>query len=143
MSDFISKTIKNILSNGIALNLDSKEEEEYYMMKMFDFFSEETEFTSYLRQQNVLEIENSSMELAMEVIMSDSTLYMLPYSQDVFDIFTQVLRFISISHSDIIKDFRGIEETKIESITEVNQNDNEKPEETEEESDGDDDLEWI
>ena len=46
MSDFISKTIKNILSNGIALNLDSKEEEEYYMMKMFDFFSEETEFTS-------------------------------------------------------------------------------------------------
>ena len=141
MSNFISKTIKNILSNGIALNLESKEEEEHYMYNMFEFFSEETEFTSYLREKNVLEIENSNMELAMEVIINDSTLYMLPYSQDVFEIFTEVLRFISLNHTDVINDFRGSEETKIESIKEVNKKVEDEKEE--EEPSSDDDLDWI
>jgi aspartate carbamoyltransferase regulatory subunit len=46
-----SLQLKNILSNGIALNLESEEEEQHYIIKMQEYFVEETEFTAYLRER--------------------------------------------------------------------------------------------
>ena len=76
---FVSNTITSIFSNGVALNLESKEEEEYYIIKMQEYFEEKTNFPSYLRGKNTIEIEDSNMQLAMELIIQESTLYLLPY----------------------------------------------------------------
>ena len=85
------------------------------------------------------------MDLALELRISESTLYLLPYTEDVFEVFTEVLKFISSRHVQIMKEFRGIEETKIQSPDEVNQINNEKTDEKniEEDSSSDDDYEWI
>ena len=150
MSDFISKTIKSILTNGIALNLESEEEEDFYIMKMQEYFEEETEYPAYLRKGKVLEIESLDMQIAMEVTIQHSTLYILPYSQDIFEVFAEILKFISSSHMKLLQEFRGVEEIKIESITEIankkveNEKNEEKlQEEPEEESSSDDDYDWI
>ena len=147
MSNFISSTIKGILTNGISLNLDSEEEEQYYLIRMQEYFEEETEFPAYLRKKDILEIENTDMQIAMEVTIQQSTLYILPYSQDVLEIFTEILKFISAYHVSIIEDFRGNEPNKIESISEVGkviENYEKENQETEEDSDSDDDdFEWI
>ena len=146
MSNFISDTIAGILSHGISLHLDSKEEEQYYLIKMQEYFVTETDFPAYLWCEHNLEIEDSQMNIAMEVIIQESTMYLLPYSQEVFEVFTEILKFIANRHVEIMSEFRGQEVTKIESITEVNKNENEETietEEIEEESDGDDDFEWI
>jgi hypothetical protein len=146
MSDFISKTIAGILSHGISLHLESEEEEQYYLIKLQEYFVTETDFPAYLRGERSLEIEDSQMQIALEVIIQESTMYLLPYSQEVFEVFTEILKFIANCHVDIMSEFRGQEVTKIESITEVNKNKDEETDErteTEEESDGDDDYEWI
>ena len=149
MSDFISKTIKSILTNGIALNLESEEEEEFYIMKMQEYFEEETEYPAYLRKGKVLEIESLDMQIAMEVTIQYSTLYILPYSQDIFEVFAEILKFISSSHMKLLQEFRGIEEIKIESISDIakkvenEENEEKLQKEPEEESSSDDDYEWI
>jgi len=81
----------------------------------------------------------------MEIIIQQSTLYMLPYSQEVFLIFTEVLKFIANHHQEVVREFRGSEVNKIENPETLKQNEvlYEKEVEPEEESDGDDDYEWI
>lgn len=146
MSNTISSGITNIFLNGINLNLESLEEEQYYIHKILEYFEDKTNFPAYLRGDRVIEIENNEMNLALELRISESTLYLLPYSEDAFEVFTEVLKFISTRHVEIMKEFRGFEETKIQSPNEVNQlNDEETDEKTnpEEESSSDDDYEWI
>ena len=79
----------------------------------------------------------------MEILIQQSTLYILPYSPQVFEIFTEVLKFIANKHKIIMREFRGYEETKIESISEVNKIDETEEQIEEEESSSDDDYEWI
>jgi hypothetical protein len=145
MNNTISSGISNIFLNGINLNLESVEEEQYYTLKMLEFFEDKTDFPAYLRGDRVIEVENRDMDLALELRISESTLYLLPYTEDVFEVFTEVLKFISSRHVQIMKEFRGIEETKIQSPDEVNQINNEKTDEKniEEDSSSDDDYEWI
>lgn len=126
MNNTISSGISNIFLNGINLNLESVEEEQYYTLKMLEFFEDKTDFPAYLRGDRVIEVENRDMDLALELRISESTLYLLPYTEDVFEVFTEVLKFISSRHVQIMKEFRGIEETKIQSPDEVNQINNEK-----------------
>jgi len=144
-SDTVDNGIRNILLNGINLKLETIEEEEYYMDKLHQYFQEETEFSAYLRKDFGLEIETKDLQLGMEVHITKSTLFMIPYSTEVFPIFTEVLRFISQSHTQIIKEFRGTEEIKIErpkDLSDRMKNDI-KEETSEEESSSDDDFEWI
>ena len=141
MSDYISTGMKNILLNGINLNLESIEEEQNYIRKMHLYFVEETDFTAYLKKDDVLDIETLEMQLGIQVQIINSTLYMTPYIQDVFEIFAEVLKFISSRHMEVVTDFRGYEETQIQSPQELNKVTNEK--EIEEESSSDDDYEWI
>jgi hypothetical protein len=115
MSDTISSGISNIFLNGINLNLESMEEEQYYIHKILEYFEDKTSFPAYLRGDRVIEIENNEMNLALELRISESTLYLLPYSDDAFEVFTEVLKFISTRHVEIMKEFRGSEETKIQS----------------------------
>lgn len=142
-NDIISSGIKNILLNGIDLNLESPEEEQHYMINLKAFFEEETEFTAYLSKDGTLEVETPEMQLGMQIHIINSTLFMVPYVQDVFEIFTEVLKFIANKHQQVIREFRGFEETKIQSIKEINNLDHAKQKETEEESSSDDDYEWI
>ena len=143
--DFISASIKGILKNGINLYLETVEEEQYYTLKLLQYFEEETEFPTYLRQGHLIEIENLEMQIAAELLISNSTLYFIPYVSDIFDIFTEVLKFIAHNHERIMTEFRGVEETKIQSIKELNQVQDEKTDEKEkyEEESSDDDFEWI
>lgn len=142
--DSISNSIKQILINGINLNLDSIEEEQFYITKLIDYFEDETEFTAYLRKDNTMEIEDKEMQLAMDISIFNSTLFMTPYKSDIMEIFTQVLTFISARHLAVVSEFRGIEEIRIQSIQDVNKGIHEKEDyETEEESSDDDDYEWI
>ena len=144
----ISQGIKEILINGINLNLDSVEEEQHYIMKMIEYFENETDFTAYLKKDNIMEVETKEMQLAMEICIINSTLFMLPMMNDIFEVFTEVLKFISSQHLSVISEFRGIEEIKIENVRDVNQRkqgieENATEEEIEEESSDDDDYEWI
>jgi hypothetical protein len=146
VSSLISSGIKEILMNGINLNLETPEEEQFYIHKILEYFEEETEFTAYLKNDGTLDVETLEMQLGMQIQIISSTLFMIPYQQNVFEIFTAVLQFISSHHAEIVRDFRGSEETKIESIEEFNKGnitDNEETEELEEESSDDDDFEWI
>jgi len=143
--DFVSKSIKGILLNGINLSLESIEEEQHYIYKMLEYFESKTKFTAYLRKDRSIEVETPEMQLAMEIHIVNSTLFVIPYSNDVFEIFTEVLRFISSNHEFILREFRGVEENKIESVMELNKRvKNEvQQEESEEETSSDDDFEWI
>jgi len=142
-SDYMSTGIKNILLNGINLNLESVEEEQHYLINLCSHFEEETEFTAYLSKDGTLEVETLELQLGMQIHIIDSTLYMVPYKQEVFEIFAEVLKFISNKHQKVIREFRGYEENKIETPKEVNKRNNAKQEETEEDSSSDDDYEWI
>tara|TARA_R110000824_G_scaffold236450_4_gene425150 strand:+ start:580 stop:1026 length:447 start_codon:yes stop_codon:yes gene_type:complete len=148
MSDYVSKSIKNILINGIQLNLETIEEEQHYILKMLEYFEDETSFTAYLKKDRSIEIETPDMTLAMEVHIVNSTLFMIPYIQDVFEIFTEVLKFISSKHLEIITEVRGSEENIIENPADLNSRlvkevDETDEKETKEEPDSDDDFEWI
>ena len=141
---YISSGITNIFLHGINLNLESMEEEQHYVLKMLEYFEDKTDLSAYLKGDRVIEIENKDMQLAMELRVSESTLYLIPYMEDVLEIFTEVLKFISNRHLEIVSDFRGFEETKIEAPDEVNRIKNENTkEEIEEEPSSDDDYEWI
>ena len=63
----------------------------------------------------------------------------------MLEIFTEVLKFISSRHLEIVTEFRGLEEIKIETPSEVNRikDESTKEKEIEEESSDDDDYEWI
>jgi len=139
----IAESIANILKNGINLRLESVEEEQHYIIKMQEYFATETETATYLRKDNILEIENSNYEIALEVYILNSTLYMVPYVENIFETFSEILKFISRCHEGIVREFRGLEEFKIESIEEINGTNDEETQEIEEESSSDDDYEWI
>lgn len=144
--DFIAGSIKSVLLNGINLYLESPEEEEFYAQKLFEYFEDKTDFQAYLRKGALVEIENADMQIAVELLISTSTLYFVPYvGDDVFGIFTEVLKFIAYEHQQVITEFRGVEETKIQSINDLYKVDDEKTDkkQIEEESSSDDDYEWI
>ena len=144
--DFISMSIKNMLEHGINLYLESPEEEQHYLLKLSEYFEDKTEFTPYLRNETSIEIETADMYLVVEILITQSTLYFIPYKQDVLDVFTEVLSFIARYHEPIIRDFRGLEETKIENLNELKglQSEDQTEEKgLEEESSSDDDYEWI
>ena len=145
--DLISSSIKNILLNGINLGLETFEEEQHYILKMLEYFESKTKFTAYLKKDTSIEVESPEMQLAMEIHIVSSVLFMIPYTNEqyVFEIFTEVLKFISTYHEKLTVGFRGTEENKIESITELNKRikDGPKQKHIEEEPSSDDDYEWI
>ncbi len=136
MSDFISSGIANTLEYGIDLKLDSVDEEIFYISRMCEYFNDKTDFRAYLSGEGSFEIELDSSSPIMEVIIRDSVLYMIPYSDDLFEPFTIILGFIAKKHLEIVSEFRGLEIHKIESVDQVNSPD-------EDDSDDDDDYEWI
>ena len=140
--DYISTSIKHILANGINLYLETVEEEQHYVLKLFEYFEDKTEFTPYLRNESSVEVEGPDSQLIVEIMISQSTLYFIPYVTDVFDVFTEVLKFISRNHENIMRDFRGTEEVKIETLSEIQGLANEK-EVDEDEASSEDDFEWI
>ena len=141
--DFVSGSIKGIIQNGINLSLESIEEEQFYIEKIQEYFTDKTEFTAYLTKGGILEIEDDSFQIVSEIMVSNSTLYFLPLVNDIFDVFTELLKFIAYKHQEVVTEFRGYEKTKIQSIDDVNlKNDGNEYEEEEEESSSDD-YEWI
>jgi len=147
--NFISSGITNILLNGINLKLESLEEEQHYIAKMLEYFEDKTDFLAYLRGDRIIEIENENMILTLELRIYESVLYLIPHmdTDEIFEIFTEVLKFISSKHTEVMNECRGTEETKIESPDEVNRIENnqktDEKETTREEPNSDDDFEWI
>ena len=138
MSDFISSGIANTLEYGIDLKLESLEEENFYIYRMGEYFNDKTDFRTYLSGESGFEIELDSTSPIMEVIIRDSVLYMIPYTDDIFEPFTIILGFIAKHHLEVVSEFRGLEIHKIQSIDQVNSDDGLTPDD-----DDDDDYEWI
>ena len=137
MSDFITSGIANTLEYGIDLKLESEDEELFYISRMCDYFNDKTDFKAYLSGEASFEIELDSSSPIMEVVIRESILYMIPYSEDIFEAFTIILGFIAKQHLEVLSEFRGLEVHKIESVDQVNSSG------LEDQDDDDDDYEWI
>jgi len=137
MSDFISSGIANTLEYGIDLKLESEDEENFYISRMCDYFNDKTDYRAYLSGEASFEIELDSSSPIVEVMIRESILYMIPYSEDIFEAFTIILSFIAKQHLSVISEFRGIEVHKIESVDQVSSSG------LDEQGDDDDDYEWI
>jgi hypothetical protein len=139
-----SSILGGIIDYGIDLKLESLEEEFYYISEMCDYFNTKTEFRAYLSGEGSLEVEFDKDNVITEVLVKNSTLLMLPYSDDFFEVFTLVLSFIAKEHQRIIEELRPSELHKIQDPKEIGKAKNVKnQEEPEEESSSDDDYEWI
>ena len=72
---------------------------------------------------------------------------MIPYAEDIFEIFTLVLNFIAKKHLEVVSEFRGTSEMHtIESLKKFKSeemNTTDTPEDKKDEDDDDDDYEWI
>ncbi len=135
---FSSSGIGNMLDYGIDLKLESIEEELYYISQMCDYFNEETDFRAYLSGEVSFEIETDKDNVLLEVIIKNSTLLILPYSDEFFEVFTLILAFIAREHERIIKDLRcSTSEHKIQTPEEI------KDVANEEDASSEDDYEWI
>ena len=139
--DFISSGIKGLLDYGIDLKLESYEEEVFYISQMCDYFNNETSFKAYLSGEKSFEIELDRETPIMEVIVTDSLLSIVPYTEEIFEVFTLILGFIAKKHQSLLEDFRGIDYHKIESLEDLEKTSQEETEENEE--DDSDDYEWI
>ena len=117
--DFVSSGISGVLNHGINLKLESDEEEIYYIRKMCEFFNEETEFKAYLSGDRSFDVELDRVTPILEVTIKNSNLTILPYAEDIFEVFTLILSFIVKRHMDIIKELREPTEHKIESLKKV------------------------
>ena len=133
-NDFISSGINGVLESGIDLRLESYEEENYYIMQMCEFFNEESQFKAYLSGDRSFDVELDRDTPILEVMIRDSILQVIPYTEDIFEVFTLILGFIARRHQQIILDFRGKEKHKIEKPSDINHPD---------EDDDSDDYEWI
>jgi len=133
--DFTSSGIKDVLEYGIDLKLESYGEENYYIIRMCEYFNEKSDFKAYLSGDRNFEVEIDRSSPIVKISIRDSILTILPYVEDFFEVFTMTLGFIAKNHEKIIKDFRRSDIHKIEPLKAVN-----KPDE---ENDSDDDFEWI
>ena len=133
--DSISSGIKSVLDYGIDLKLESYEEENYYILQMCEFFNEKTDFKAYLSGDRSFDIELDKDSPIMEVVIKDSCLTILPYSDDIFEVFTLILGFIAKRHTSIVSEFRDPGKHKIQSPNDVGNQ--------EVEEDSSDDYEWI
>jgi len=140
--DFISSGIQGVLDYGIDLKLESIEEETYYIIRMCDFFNEESEFKAYLSGDRSFEVEKDRDSPILEVIINDSKLIILPYTEEIFEPFTLVLSFIAKYHESLISELREKQVHRIETPSELNKRINNE-EEDEEDPNSDDDFEWI
>ena len=108
---------------------------------MCEFFNEQTDFKAYLSGDRTFEIELDRNTLILEVLIRDSILSIIPYAEDILEVFALILKFIATYHQSIINEFRPIMGHKIQSPNEVKTSVEQSTEETEEESS--DDWEWI
>jgi len=141
-NDFLSLTIKSLLENGINLHLETEEEEEFYLLKLAEHLKQSDKYNVYLKSSRYIEIENEDFQIAMDVFVTESTLFMFPYVEDIYEVFAEILKFISENHEKILLELRGSGLSRIESPEEIKSNlFIEDTEEFEEPSS--DDLEWI
>jgi len=133
-SDSISSGIQGVLNQGIDLKLESYEEENHYILQMCEFFNEETDFRAYLSGDRSFDVELDKDTPILEVIIRESCLTILPYSEDIFEVFTLILGFIAKRHMNIVREFRETGGHKIQSPSDVGSEDNEEDS---------DDYEWI
>ena len=139
-----SSIIGGIIDYGIDLKLESLEEEIYYISEMCEYFNTETQYRAYLSTEGSFEVELDKDNVITEVIIRDSTLLMLPYSDEFFEVFTIVLSFIAKEHQRIIEELRPTVFHKILDPSEVStKNSEDLNDQEEEEPSSDDDYEWI
>ena len=135
MSDFISSGIKGVLDYGINLKLESIEEETYYVLRMCEFFNEETDFKAYLSGDRSFDVELDKDTPILEVMIRESRLTVLPYTDDIFEVFTLILSFIAKRHMDIINELRDPDSHELSMPNNTTQDNTEE--------DSSDDYEWV
>ncbi len=135
--DFILKGIKDILANGINLELESPEEEEAYFELFVDWYSDNTIYYCATLDNNSCMIETRQGIPMAEVSIEHSSLNIIPHTEDLFEVITDILRFVAREHQNVIDNFRGREaQSMISSPSEVKN----QPLHREEESSED---EWL
>lgn len=135
--DYILKGIKDILINGINLELESSEEEEAYFDLFLRWFEEYTIYYCAPLDNNSCMVEAENGTPLAEVSFEESKLNIIPHNEDLFELITEVLRFVAREHEGFINNFRGREaQSMISSPSEVKN----QPLHEEEESSED---EWL
>ena len=135
--------MQGVLDYGIDLKLESLEEEIYYITQMCEFFNEQTDFKAYLSGDRTFEIELDRNTLVMEVLIHDSILSLIPYTEDILEVFALILKFIATYHQSIVEEFRPSMGHKIQSPNEVKRAETEVVMDEENEEESSDDWEWI
>ena len=119
----------NLLNFGINLNLNSEKENLYYAQCFAAWMMQQEDFDAHLASDKDIEVYFSA-ELVMMVKIDKSTLSIEPITESCFDAVLMVLRFVSETHDDIMKEF-----SKLNTIETSSDVDNDE--------DSEDDLEWI
>ena len=111
-------------------------------MKLTEHLQKSDKYNVYLKSSKYIEIENEDFQIAMDVFVTESVLFMFPYVEDIYEVFAEILKFISENHEKILLELRGSGLSRIESPEEIKSNlfiedtdDYEEP--------SSDDLEWI
>jgi hypothetical protein len=138
-----SSGVQGVLDYGIDLKLESEEEEIYYISQMCDFFNEQTDFRAYLSGDRTFEIELDRSTLLMEVSIYDSILSIIPYTEDILEVFALILKFIATYHQSIVDEFRPTMGHRIQSPSEVTKTNKETLDEKGDEEESSEDWEWI
>tara|TARA_R110000824_G_scaffold139834_1_gene305288 strand:- start:1414 stop:1833 length:420 start_codon:yes stop_codon:yes gene_type:complete len=118
--DFILEGIRDILANGINLELDSAEEQEAYFELFVDWYTDNTMYYCVSLDYNTCMIETKQGIPMAEISFEDSTLKITPHHEDLFEIITDILRFVAREYQGFIDNFRGREaQSMISSPSEV------------------------
>jgi hypothetical protein len=108
-TDFIMKGIKDILAHGINLELESFEEEQAYFELFVNWYSDNTIYYCTPLDNNSCMIETKKGAPLAEVTIESSSLNIIPHHEDLFEIITEILRFVAREHQEFITNFRGRE----------------------------------
>lgn len=133
--DFIKQGIQDILNHGIALDLNSPEEEQEYLQVFMDWFVDNTGFYCCEMDNNSCMIETKKGDPLAEIYIENGIMKIIPHEPDLFGVITEILRFIAKEHKKFLANFRGAErQSRITTPSEINSKlDSEEEMSTEEE----------
>jgi len=137
-NSIILQGIKDVLNHGIALDLQSIEEEEEYLQVFMEWYTENTSYYCCQMETNSCMIETKVGDPLAEIWIEESIMKIMPHDTDLFGVITEILRFIAKEHQNFIDNFRGKEPAStISSPSEINS----MPLDSEEEKSTED--EWL
>tara|TARA_R100001015_G_scaffold18563_1_gene12063 strand:- start:5856 stop:6224 length:369 start_codon:yes stop_codon:yes gene_type:complete len=122
--------MKRVLEFGIRLNLQSKEEQDFYMQCLVEYVVETLDHDAFIKNKNEIEIFTFGEKSLLLKIKND-TMTIEPQCELAFDAVMVVLKFIADKHQQVLDHFRGLSIKESSTVP------------SSEEESSEDDSEWI